>query len=127
MGYDPDEWGKIEQDGLGGFTGVTPLRPFKPFVPPSNPDTSIANPSQLASPYDSAGRAKFIGNLPGRDWYAADVAYAGGEMRRWAGVEYESKGGQEVGRMVRELWDPRGWECIWVSGGVFDLDETVQD
>lgn len=57
---------------------------------------------------------KNIGKLDGKSWYAADVAYAGAEMRRWAGVGYESKGGEEVGKMVRGLWDPKGWECLWV-------------
>ena len=36
-------------------------------------------------------------------------------MRKWAGVTYQSEGGEEVGRMVRALWDERGWECLWVS------------
>ncbi|EIW70968.1 hypothetical protein TREMEDRAFT_73151 [Tremella mesenterica DSM 1558] len=38
---------------------------------------------------------------------------AGPEMRKWAGVTYESPGGKEVGNMVRGLWDERGWECLW--------------
>jgi hypothetical protein len=49
------------------------------------------------------------------DWYASDLEHGGTEMKRWAGVEYETPGGQEVGKMVKALWDPRGWECIWVS------------
>ncbi len=48
------------------------------------------------------------------EWYAADVAYGGREMKKWAGVEYQSQGGEEVGKMVRSLWDERGWECLWV-------------
>ncbi len=44
------------------------------------------------------------------EWYPADVRFGGSEMRRWAGVEYESPGGREVGKMVRGLWDERGWE-----------------
>lgn len=64
---------------------------------------------------EMVSQTKLIGRLQERDWYAADVAYAGEEMRKWAGVTYESKGGQEVGKMVRGLWDPRGWECLWVS------------
>jgi len=44
-----------------------------------------------------------------------DVDYSGGEKKKWAGREYEAKGGKEVGRMVKGLWDERGWECLWVS------------
>ena len=109
--YDPDAWGRVEIEGLGGFTGVTPLRSFNP--PPTPPPTS-SNPSHQVSALDSAGRAKFLGKLDQRDWYAADVAYAGKEMSEWAGVTYESRGGAEVGNMVKGLWDPRGWECLWV-------------
>ena len=43
-----------------------------------------------------------------------DCDYSGGERRRWAGVGYESEGGKEVGKMVKGLWDERGWECLWV-------------
>ena len=128
--YDPALWSKVELDGLGGFTGVTPLRPYQPShpAPPSDPtnapipshNCTDRNPTStsptLSNPsHDSQGRAKFIGKLEDRDWYAADVAYAGGDMRKWAGVEYESPGGKGIGRMVKGLWDPRGWECLWVS------------
>ena len=58
--------------------------------------------------------------LKNEEWYAADVAYGGREMRRWSKVEYQSLGGEQVARMVRGLWDERGWECVWVSstGGI---------
>ncbi|WVQ80946.1 hypothetical protein IAT38_003053 [Cryptococcus sp. DSM 104549] len=38
---------------------------------------------------------------------------AGNDMRGWAGVQYEMCGGHEVGKMVKRLWDERGWECLW--------------
>ena len=61
------------------------------------------------------GRQKYIGRIREKDWYAADIAYSGPEARRWAGVGYMAKGGQEIDKMVRGLWDERGWECLWVS------------
>jgi len=67
---------------------------------------------------DMVTRFKAIGTVKPRDWYAVDVAYAGAEMRKWAGVEYESAGGKQVGKMVKGLWDPRGWECLWVRFGL---------
>ena len=111
--YDPESWGRIEVEGIGGFSGVTPLRPFEIKIP--DPSFFAGNPSYSMATHDSAGRTKFLGKLDDRDWYAADVAYAGKEMSQWGGVEYESPGGSEVGKMVRGLWDPRGWECLWVS------------
>ncbi|ORX35857.1 hypothetical protein BD324DRAFT_629285 [Kockovaella imperatae] len=116
--YDPKAWAQIEEQGLGGFTGVTPLRPFTGQVPMTPAMASAAgNSSKLfsyPSPADPGdpGR-KSIGKLENRDWYAADVAFAGKDMREWAGVTYESRGGKEVGKMVAGLWDPRGWECLW--------------
>lgn len=63
----------------------------------------------------AAGRTKSLGKLDKDEWYAVDVDCSGPEKRKWAGVEYESRGGKEVGRMVKGLWDERGWECLWVS------------
>ena len=116
--YDQEKWSVVETDGIAGFTGVTPVRPLK--APPAPMNSS--NPSHLMSNIDSSGRAKFLGKLEQRDWYAADVAYAGREMSEWAGVEFESPGGREVGRMVKGLWDPRGWECLWVSQCICPVD-----
>lgn len=65
----------------------------------------------------AAARTKSLGKLEKDEWYAVDVDYSGGEKKKWAGVEYESAGGREVGRMVKGLWDERGWECLWVSLG----------
>ncbi|WWD21785.1 hypothetical protein CI109_106273 [Kwoniella shandongensis] len=31
----------------------------------------------------------------------------------WTGVQYEAKHGHEMAKMVRALWDERGWECLW--------------
>jgi hypothetical protein len=100
--YEPLAWERIEAEGLGGFTGVTPLLTLKsrPATPPSS---------------DSQARETPIGTVDKGEWYVTDVKFAGKEMRRWAGVKYESQGGQELGRMVRALWDERGWECLWVS------------
>lgn len=57
-----------------------------------------------------------LGKLKKEESYSVDVEYGGTEMRKWAGKEYQSVGGEEVARMVRGLWDERGWECVWVSG-----------
>lgn len=58
-------------------------------------------------------------------WYAIDVQYAGNEMRRWAGTNFESRGGTEVGKMIRGLWDERGWETIWVSDLFYCADSSL--
>jgi hypothetical protein len=102
VSYSPSAWSQIESHGLGGFTGITPLLPV------------LSRPSTPPSPTAQA-REKSIGKVEDHEWYATDVKYAGKEMRRWAGVEYESVGGREVGLMVKGLWDERGWECLWVS------------
>ncbi|WVQ98367.1 hypothetical protein IAU59_005490 [Kwoniella sp. CBS 9459] len=47
------------------------------------------------------------------DWYAVDLKFGGPELQKWANRQYEAKGGQEVGKMVKGLWDERGWECLW--------------
>jgi hypothetical protein len=65
------------------------------------------------------GRTKNLGHLEPDEWYAVDVDYSGSEKRKWVGVGYESKGGSEVGKMVKGLWDERGWECLWVSQSSF--------
>lgn len=62
------------------------------------------------------------GKLKKEEWYAADVAYGGPEMRKWAGLKYQSEGGEEVGKMVQGLWDERGWECLWVSRRTAQFD-----
>lgn len=61
------------------------------------------------------GLQGFTGITPVKGAYKKDVEAGGPELKKWAGVEHEVKGGHEVGRMVSELWNPLGWECIWVS------------
>ncbi|ORY30227.1 hypothetical protein BCR39DRAFT_530056 [Naematelia encephala] len=111
VNYDPALWAGIEEQGLLGFTGVTPVLDLA--FPPSPTSPASANPSHQVNTTDSAGRAKFIKKLERHQWYSADVAYGGQEAKKWAGVEVESPGGKEVGRMVKGLWDERGWECLW--------------
>lgn len=55
----------------------------------------------------------FVGVTPVRGSYKDDVEAGGPELKKWAGVEHMSKGGQEIEKMVEALWDPRGWECLW--------------
>lgn len=144
VNYDRDAWAHVESKGLGGFTGVVPvLRDDEseseesdsdvdesandlpaeiPFTPPSSAPVSPTTSAMPRTPPPAlpannpahAGRAGPESCGKG-GWYAVDVQYGGREMRRWAGVNYESKGGREVGRMVRGLWDERGWETVWVS------------
>ena len=99
---------------------MTPLfrrRQYPTYTPqsaspsPSPPDSGINTPNL----HPNAGRTKNLGHLEQDEWYAVDCDYSGPEKRKWAGVGYECAGGGEVGRMVRGLWDERGWECLWVS------------
>lgn len=101
--YSPSAWARIELEGLGGFTGVTPLRPYPP---PYLADAPATPPPGFVG-------TKFFPALRPEDYYTADVHAGGADQRAWAGVTYESEGGREVGRMVRGLWDPRGWETAW--------------
>ena len=71
------------------------------------------------------GRTKSLGHLEGDEWFAVDCDYSGPDRRRWAGVGYESQGGGEVGRMVRGLWDERGWECLLVSQRIEASTQSV--
>ncbi|BEI83162.1 hypothetical protein CcaverHIS002_0310300 [Cutaneotrichosporon cavernicola] len=105
--YDRGAWEKIEAEGLGGFTGVTPAFPASP--PARN---QLPTPSPSPDEEEPVGRAGPTEAGEG-GWYAVDVGYGGPEIRRWAGIEYEAKGGHEVSNMVRGLFDPRGWETIW--------------
>ena len=107
---------------MSGFTGITPLR-----SPPINPNLSATsyNRYHLPSHFDSVGRLKLLGALHPRDWYAADVAFAGKEMSSWAGVEHQSRRGEEVSKTVEALWDPRGWECLWVGDLHQDAVKTM--
>ena len=117
-----------------GFSGGVPPTSQSPSIidlgigtnagdVPAPSSVSVEQPGQAADentiPFtnDMVGRSKLIGTVKDRDWYAADVAYSGGEMRQWAGKTYECEGGLEVGKMVKGLWDERGWECLWVGGG----------
>lgn len=100
VGYDRAAWQHIETEGLAGFTGVLPS--FAPGdAPPGTPTNDGPGRSGPADPHEEGG------------WYAVDLAYGGREMKRWAGVQFETPGGQKVGEMVRGLWDERGWETIW--------------
>ena len=60
---------------MSSFTGITPLRPFAPINP--NLSATSSNPHHFASQFDSVGRLKQLVALHPRDWYAADVAFAG--------------------------------------------------
>ncbi|OWZ76258.1 cytoplasmic protein [Cryptococcus neoformans Bt85] len=135
--YDPIKWNKIEQEGLGGFTGVLPFLPepriasnddadkgkSKGLPTPPTPAPSAISTHFTASSIASAlanqtpvGRSSTHPELhvpPAEGWYPLDLTHAGPSLRRWAGVTYESEGGHEVGRMVKGLWDERGWECLW--------------
>ncbi|WVR04881.1 hypothetical protein IAU60_001893 [Kwoniella sp. DSM 27419] len=127
---DPAAWTTIEQEGLGGFTGIIPLtapeRPdFDPSCLPGNASQAAAISTPTAST-DSAsgdqpapahplgwGATTLAGFGTEKSWYEVDLKFGGTEMQYWAGKEYESAGGSEVGKMVRALWDQRGWECLW--------------
>ncbi|KAK8870082.1 hypothetical protein IAR55_000652 [Kwoniella newhampshirensis] len=113
VGYDPAAWAKIEDEGLGGFTGVTPLPPATITPPQSQFPSPPSSNDGSATPAGAVGRGKYQVELPKTEWYARDVMHGGREMRQWAGAQYESEGGKEVGKMVKGLWDERGWECLW--------------
>jgi hypothetical protein len=117
--YDPDAWARIESEGLGGFTGVTP---FLTDIFRDDPVTAAAYPGRsrdLSRPFPlPIPLTRTIPPKEKHEWYAVDCAFGGPEVRRWAGVTYESQGGGEVGKMVKSLWDERGWECVWVSQAV---------
>lgn len=110
--YDTAAWTRIEAEGLGGFTGVTPVSRdiFGDATTSDTPSSAGPRPLQLPVPLP-----KRIPPKQKHEWHSVDCNFAGAELRRWAGVEYQSQGGQEVGAMVRSLWDERGWECLWVS------------
>jgi hypothetical protein len=92
------------ENALPAETPITPpLSPTQP-MPQTPPPKHPGMDGRAGPPEAGTG-----------GWYGVDVEYGGREMRRWAGVAYESKGGKEVGRMVRGLWDERGWETLWVS------------
>lgn len=102
VGYDRAAWQHIETEGLAGFTGVLPsFTDRADGAPPGTPTNDGPGRSGPADPHEEGG------------WYAVDLAYGGREMKRWAGVRFETPGGQKVGEMVRGLWDERGWETIW--------------
>jgi hypothetical protein len=110
--YDTAAWTRIEAEGLGGFTGVTPVSRDIFGDATTSDATSSAGPRPLQLPVPLAKR---IPPKEKHEWHSVDCNFGGAELRRWAGVEYQSQGGQEVGAMVRSLWDERGWECLWVS------------
>ncbi|WWC59817.1 uncharacterized protein I303_102379 [Kwoniella dejecticola CBS 10117] len=140
---DPALWAKIEEEGLAGFTGIIPLAaPPKPSSDPSCV-SSIPRPKanglvngNASVSVNGNGNGNGTGNgtsegqekkmihpqgwgateLSGFDedtWLAVDLKFGGSEFRKWAGVRYETEGGQEVGKMVNAIWDKRGWECLW--------------
>jgi hypothetical protein len=104
---------------LGGFSGVTPLfrrKAYPTYTPQSASPSPPDSDSGINTPAGAgAGRTKNLGHLEQDEWFAVDCDYSGSEKRKWAGVGYECNGGREVGRMVRGLWNERGWECLWVS------------
>ncbi|CAK9780592.1 hypothetical protein CC85DRAFT_329197 [Cutaneotrichosporon oleaginosum] len=116
--YERGAWAKIEAEGLGGFTGVIPHVRL-PTPAPEAAAAAVAGegPAAAAAAERDTGAAAVSGracpDAGGEGWYAVDVRYAGAEVRRWAGVEYEAKGGHEVAKMVRGLFDPRGFETLW--------------
>ncbi|WRT64469.1 uncharacterized protein IL334_001401 [Kwoniella shivajii] len=109
---DSKAWAKIEEEGLGGFTGIIPVSaPERPVLDPSCisslPQTNgkpIIPPDWGSMTLDSFGQD---------NWLSVDLMYGGKENKKWAGVEYTAKGGEEVDKMVKALWDQRGWECLW--------------
>ncbi|WWC68263.1 uncharacterized protein I206_102186 [Kwoniella pini CBS 10737] len=114
-------WAKIEEEGLAGFTGIIPIpAPDKPSSDPSCvssiPRTNVSvngdsKGKQLIHPqgWGSTDLSEF-----GEDtWLSVDLKFGGTDFRKWAGVQYETPGGEEVGKMVNGLWDRRGWECLW--------------
>jgi hypothetical protein len=111
--YDADKWGRIEQEGLGGFTGIIPRKKHRAIsidVPGNGAYTPpISDPKRVWAP----GMPML--HIKDEEWFDIDVSVGGDEMRSWAGVEYESEGGKEVGNMVRGLWDERGFETAWVN------------
>ncbi|GMK53531.1 hypothetical protein CspeluHIS016_0101170 [Cutaneotrichosporon spelunceum] len=105
VNYDRGAWEKIEAEGLGGFTGVIPaFPPTRKQLPTPSP-----SPDDEEKPVGRSGPSE----AGEGGWYAVDVGYAGPEVKRWSGVEYEAAGGHEVANMVRGLFDPRGWETIF--------------
>ncbi|OCF40891.1 hypothetical protein I317_05341 [Kwoniella heveanensis CBS 569] len=133
---DPGAWAKIEEEGLGGFTGILPIStPARPSIDPSclpsiptqasalsGIDTSSSShngsdalghqgPSYMRHPLGWG--AVTLSEFGEQDWYAVDLKFGGPELQKWANRQYEAKGGQEVGKMVKALWDERGWECLW--------------
>ncbi|WVQ77604.1 hypothetical protein IAR50_007292 [Cryptococcus sp. DSM 104548] len=112
--YDPEAWAIIEDQGLGGFTGVTPIN--FPATPPEFASLQAPPSSSSSGSVPAAlgrGAVDGAGDHVASDWYNTDVIHGGKELKKWAGVKYESRGGEEVGRMVRGLWDERGWECLY--------------
>ncbi|WVN87411.1 uncharacterized protein L203_102590 [Cryptococcus depauperatus CBS 7841] len=110
--YDPVSWQHIEEAGLSGFTGVLPVIPTSvPVELPNKADPSTT--VQISMTGTPVGRGANQVSLPKAEWYLADRIYGGNELQRWTGVQHETKGGHEVGKIVRKLWDERGWECLW--------------
>lgn len=134
--YDEKIYDDIQENGLHGFTGIIPIIEEEsksdeedgagangPLgAADGGPPKPVQNPEPDA-PVPELGLRKG-GPKPKAGWYVEDIKYAGEELRRWAGVEFEAKGAHEVSNMVRGLWDPRGWECLFfvnpaVSNGTF--------
>jgi hypothetical protein len=130
---DPSLWAQIEEEGLGGFTGVTPL--LQPPYPSSPSDPTAVyyttRATRASPPPPPPALTEFAhptrDAMPAHACYAVDARYAGEELRRWAGVQYVADGGEEVQRMVRGLWDERGWECLWVSDRAGDPGDVWGD
>jgi hypothetical protein len=127
--YSRKSWKHILQHGVGGFTGVIPIRDPEEVERekgPADEDKAKGAAERLkkskreqgrgayqddfATAYDSESDAEGEGGA-----VALNVKYGGDDYRRWAGDDWESAGGHEVGRLVKALWDERGWETVWVS------------
>jgi hypothetical protein len=108
---------------------VTPLRPFKSPLTPLSPMSSASSDGQSGAESPKSDvfipRSKSLGQLDDKDWYAADVAWSGSDVKKWASKRYTSPGGREVSRMVEGLWDQRGWECLWVSHEFAGVDSSL--
>ncbi|WVQ77606.1 hypothetical protein IAR50_007294 [Cryptococcus sp. DSM 104548] len=101
--HDDAKWQKIKEEGLGGFTGVIPpIDNCEDFKAPAG------DPDNIRSFYYT------LSTIPG-GWYHHDQSKGSAEVQKWYGVQYEAEGGHEVASMVRDLWDERGWECVWFA------------
>ncbi|WWC86570.1 uncharacterized protein L201_001447 [Kwoniella dendrophila CBS 6074] len=119
---DPIIWAKIEEEGLGGFTGVYPNpAPIKPdsdpscvsSIPRSGGNGSNGTSTSKPMIHPQGWGATELNEFGEDNWLSVDLKFGGEEFRQWSGKKYLSKGGEQVQTMVENLWDPRGFECLW--------------